>query len=862
MSLLAGRSAGLALIVLGVCLSARAALTGDVPDVKYNGLSVGPLTVVVERTGAMFIYNPSLPNDNPIQLAIQDAGMLDGDRLLLGPGRYVVPASYDGFAVRSGGDMVARPPLPCVSLAGCGSGTDANSNTVLLLAGGSSRGIRLETSGATIRVGDLRIEGAGGASIFLANDYAAAYELVNVAMTDFGAIDAATMLAQTDGDDTLTISNCLFSGGSGACIALGRDPLSPTGDDGQAHNWVIRECEFRDAYRGIALTANSVRVKILGNVFERITGGATAGAAAVEIRPEASVSPDTGADTILIQGNQFRDIGRDTGTDNTINCGIVLTAAPGATISRVHIRENSFEDTPAAPVMQAAVRLEKSGGEIRYVVDADNSYASLAWHIVGTSDGGLNLVYPMELLADRRRIWGVQLAGDSNGDGRIDAADVDNNTQDIDGSGAVDAADRMALIQDVLGTTPGDFDLNWKVDGADFLTWQKNFPRLSGARLADGDADGDGAIKGTDFLAWSAQFGRPEPFFAWGRPTAPTDFWQNTVEEVAACTRRVQRGTVEVIANSPGARPVYAIRYGAANLERHANYNSAVGGGDISYYAHKPVGTPPAVMVLGPVHGAEFETVVGAINLVSVIETGYDLRGTAWPDLKANADRCRVIIVPLSNPDGRARCVPDTWVGRTGAESEHWTCGVRANGTDWTWPQVKLYHPATYDMAFLGCYFNDAGINIMHDNWAAPWAAETRAILKIADQEAPDYVPCLHSHGGNAELYLTAFTPRFTKIKTVAIGNRVATRLAAAGLSFGHPTSADANAIDGTSSPGPTFNLPSMIAQVCGGTVYTYEASRGCIDQQPRTKAQILDTELMHFDELFKYAVANPVVWD
>ena len=37
------------------------------------------------------------------------------------------------------------------------------------------------------------------------------------------------------------------------------------------------------------------------------------------------------------------------------------------------------------------------------------------------------------------------------------------------------------------------------------------------------------------------------------------------------------------------------------------------------------------------VHGAEFEGIAGIVNLLSVLETGADLRGKAWPGIKAAA---------------------------------------------------------------------------------------------------------------------------------------------------------------------------------------------------------------------------------
>ncbi len=38
-----------------------------------------------------------------------------------------------------------------------------------------------------------------------------------------------------------------------------------------------------------------------------------------------------------------------------------------------------------------------------------------------------------------------------------------------------------------------------------------------------------------------------------------------------------------------------------------------------------------------PVHGGEFEGIVGAVNLLAVLETGKDLRGRDWPEIAGAA---------------------------------------------------------------------------------------------------------------------------------------------------------------------------------------------------------------------------------
>jgi hypothetical protein len=68
------------------------------------------------------------------------------------------------------------------------------------------------------------------------------------------------------------------------------------------------------------------------------------------------------------------------------------------------------------------------------------------------------------------------------------------------------------VLSNFLPTLPGDFDFDADVDGADFVIWQTNFPKASGATFGTGDADGDGDVDGADFVVWQTNFPRsPAP---------------------------------------------------------------------------------------------------------------------------------------------------------------------------------------------------------------------------------------------------------------------------------------------------------------------------------------------------------------
>jgi hypothetical protein len=343
----------------------------------------------------------------------------------------------------------------------------------------------------------------------------------------------------------------------------------------------------------------------------------------------------------------------------------------------------------------------------------------------------------------------------------------------------------------------------------------------------------------------------------------PPDFWKTNIDDVTHAVGRVCRGRTRVLCQSAGGRDIHLVAYGPKQA-RHgtANYNSACAGCDPVSYARKDGSGRPVVLLLGPVHGGEVEGVAGLVNLIQIAETGRDLRGRAWPQLAKNVHGCRTLIIPLANPDGRLRFPRHSSVGVRLAERQRWEMGVDAQGNAFRWPAVKRLHPMRGPrVKQLGAYFNDAGINLMHDQWFRPLAGETRALLDLAREEAPDFAASLHSCASAPVLLQPAYVPWTVKETVTDFSKRLRDRYAAADLphkKLGRPPKED-----GRDFPPPSFNLTSALHHVCGAVTMVHECCNGVVDDPyPQVgHEELLDLELIFFDELLQFALENQVNW-
>jgi len=227
-------------------------------------------------------------------------------------------------------------------------------------------------------------------------------------------------------------------------------------------------------------------------------------------------------------------------------------------------------------------------------------------------------------------------------------------------------------------------------------------------------------------------------------------FWLSSYDEVNNfLNKTLHKGQIRVIGTSAGGRPIRAVLYGSPRQGKGTTtFSGSLGFGDVRAY-RGPDHKKTVYMSMAAVHGGEFEGIVGMVNLISVIETGKDLRGKEWPGItEAISQLDRLILIPIANPDGRER-IPlrmELYRDTIYTVPEYLNTGGTPNGTLTGWPQIKEFIPMDLSKpGFPGGYPNDAGVNIQHDNFLGKKQPETQALFDLAELEKPDLIINMHT---------------------------------------------------------------------------------------------------------------------
>lgn len=340
--------------------------------------------------------------------------------------------------------------------------------------------------------------------------------------------------------------------------------------------------------------------------------------------------------------------------------------------------------------------------------------------------------------------------------------------------------------------------------------------------------------------------------------------WQNAPAFWMATPRHarefLKQFTVRTIGQSAGNREIIAIETGereevGATMD---NLHSAIASKTVppdptDIYPESFYGTKrrrkPVLALQGGIHGSELAGTVAGFNLLNVIQTGKDLRGKAWPRLAELARATRFVFIPWLNIDGCTR-----WpVGHcSGMPSELYaalTHGVLKDGTLFRYPENKSYFPIPREkVAFMGCYFNDAGVNLQYDFTSVRRQPETEAWMAYYLRERPDGL--LISHGNSGSMIDTPeyYTPEGHRQIVSRIGGAVRARLLREGHEIGRLSWGML-----PSMGKPYLNQISATYLVCGGTPLLCEFPTGT-KEFFFTLDQMLDIGLLTLEEVLSFA--------
>ena len=307
-------------------------------------------------------------------------------------------------------------------------------------------------------------------------------------------------------------------------------------------------------------------------------------------------------------------------------------------------------------------------------------------------------------------------------------------------------------------------------------------------------------------------------------------YWKTTLQDVEDTLKLVKKGTVTLPTKSAGGRPIYMVEYGKSNLPaRKANLSSAMGGRDYSCYADKSgPDYNPTIFLVGCVHGGEFEGTSAVLNLIKMIETGTDYAGNSNEDLLSLVEKTHLILIPMVNPDGRARVPFDSFVGKTFYDLRYYCQGTWKDGSLCNWPDCKKVHPIKDYVDYLGAYFNDDGVNMMHEDFFGEVSTGTRLVLDVCTKEAPDYSILLHGGDNCTNLMIAPTYATGNAKKEVFELEQVMEKASQqAGVRYMVRGMKDS---ENNENP-PSFNLPSAMHHCCGTPAVTYESNQGLVDR-------------------------------
>jgi hypothetical protein len=312
--------------------------------------------------------------------------------------------------------------------------------------------------------------------------------------------------------------------------------------------------------------------------------------------------------------------------------------------------------------------------------------------------------------------------------------------------------------------------------------------------------------------------------------------------------------SVEEIGHSAGGRPILAGTLGQPEMlpdRTSSSLASARAARSPRSFYGQGKRQRQHVLFLGAVHGTEFEGTVAMLNLLHAMVHGQDLRGRAWPELKAMRDRFSITVVPFLNIDGRMRF----------ADVRHFhpfdralynriTLGVWKDGRTAAWPDLKGHQPQPADqVATMGSYFNDVGVNLVYDDFFGDPQPETRALMQLCRRDLPDVIIQSHTNHGSLVEHAISFIPRDYQLRLAQLSGAVSTRCAREGLCRRMVAQVDPYC-------GPIFYQSDALHHHCGALPVLMEFPCG-EPSPPGTLDEILDISMTALAEVLAFGAMH-----
>lgn len=337
-------------------------------------------------------------------------------------------------------------------------------------------------------------------------------------------------------------------------------------------------------------------------------------------------------------------------------------------------------------------------------------------------------------------------------------------------------------------------------------------------------------------------------------------YWHSSVEAVNEDIKKIKKGKVTELLKSAGGREIYMVEYGKNTLPKSmASLSSALGAFDYSCYANKTGDDYiPTVFLAGCLHGGEFEGTVALMNLISLLETGVDLAGNRNDSILELAEKLHLIIMPMCNPDGRSHIPFDNFVGHSFEDLRYYNQGTWKNGELCGYPDCKKIHPIKEYAGYLGGYFNDDGVNLMHDDYFVDPCAEVRNVLRVARDYAPDFTILFHGGGNTLNTYFpVSYINSDARRQMAEVAKLASEAFAKEGFIF---TIGENFAKTGGEDTGyPPFMLTSAVFNTCGEPCVTYESNQGLTncEEYILNNDEIYRCHMIFIEVLLKWTLEN-----